>query len=27
VGVSELVTEDFSHGQNYGGIRAVNPFR
>jgi len=25
--VSELVTEDFSHGQNYGGIRAVNPFR
>ncbi|NDB95850.1 MAG: PIN domain-containing protein [Verrucomicrobia bacterium] len=27
VGVSELVTEDFSHGQNYGGVRAVNPFR
>jgi len=27
VGASELVTEDFSHGQNYGGIRAVNPFR
>lgn len=27
VGASELVTEDFSHGQNYGGIRVVNPFR
>ncbi len=27
VGASELVTEDFSHGQNYDGVRAVNPFR
>jgi len=26
-GGSELVTEDFSHGQNYDGVRAVNPFR
>jgi len=26
-GVTELVTEDFSHGQNYDGVRAVNPFR
>ena len=27
VGASELVTEYFSHGQNYDGVRAVNPFR
>ncbi len=27
VGASELVTEDSSHGQNYDGVRAVNPFR
>jgi predicted nucleic acid-binding protein len=26
-GAAELVSEDFSHGQNYGGVRAVNPFR
>ncbi len=26
-GATELVTEDFSHGQNYDGIRALNPFR
>ncbi len=27
VGARELVTEDFSHGQNYDGVRAVNRFR
>ena len=26
-GASELITEDFNHGQNYDGVRAVNPFR
>lgn len=26
-GATELVSEDFAHGQDYGGIRAVNPFR
>ena len=26
-GARELITEDFSHGQNYGGLRAINPFR
>lgn len=26
-GASELISEDFNHGQNYGGVRAVNPFR
>ena len=26
-GASEIVTEDFSHGQDYGGVRALNPFR
>ena len=26
-GASELVTEDLSHGQDYGGVRALNPFR
>ncbi len=25
-GASELITEDLSHGQNYGGVKAVNPF-
>lgn len=26
-GARELLTEDLNHGQDYGGIRAVNPFR
>jgi len=26
-GASEIYTEDFNHGQDYGGIRAINPFR
>ena len=26
-GATELVSEDFAHGQDYGGVRAVNPFR
>ena len=26
-GASELVTEDLSHGQDYGGVLALNPFR
>lgn len=25
-GATEVLTEDFSHGQDYGGIRAINPF-
>jgi predicted nucleic acid-binding protein len=25
-GATELVSEDFNNGQDYGGIRAVNPF-
>jgi len=25
-GALELITEDFNHGQNYGGVRALNPF-
>lgn len=25
-GASELITEDLSHGQNYGGVKVVNPF-
>jgi predicted nucleic acid-binding protein len=25
-GASELITEDFSHGRDYGGIRVINPF-
>jgi predicted nucleic acid-binding protein len=25
-GASELVTEDLNQGQDYGGVRAVNPF-
>jgi hypothetical protein len=24
---AEIISEDFAHGQNYGGIRATNPFR
>jgi len=26
-GAQELVSEDFNHGQDYDGIRAMNPFR
>jgi predicted nucleic acid-binding protein len=26
-GASELYTEDLNHGQDYGGVRAINPFR
>ncbi len=26
-GATELFSEDFAHGQDYGGVRAVNPFR
>lgn len=26
-GASELVTEDLNHGQDFGGVRAINPFR
>ena len=26
-GASELLTEDLNHGQDYGGVRAINPFR
>ena len=26
-GAQELVSEDFNHGQDYHGIRAINPFR
>ena len=26
-GATELVTEDLNHGQDYGGVRVVNPFR
>jgi predicted nucleic acid-binding protein len=26
-GASELVSEDFSHGQDYDGVHAINPFR
>ncbi len=25
-GASELITEDLNHGQDYGGIRVLNPF-
>jgi predicted nucleic acid-binding protein len=25
-GARELLTEDLNHGQDYGGVRAVNPF-
>ncbi|MDH7503232.1 MAG: hypothetical protein QHJ82_11060 [Verrucomicrobiota bacterium] len=27
LGATELITEDFNHGQDYEGIRAINPFR
>jgi predicted nucleic acid-binding protein len=26
-GARELVTENFSHGQDFGGVLAINPFR
>ena len=26
-GARELLTEDLNHGQDYGGVRAVNPFK
>lgn len=26
-GAEELISEEFNHGQDYDGIRAVNPFR
>jgi hypothetical protein len=26
-GATQLVTEDLNHGQDYGGVRAINPFR
>jgi predicted nucleic acid-binding protein len=26
-GALELCTEDLNHGQDYGGVRVVNPFR
>jgi predicted nucleic acid-binding protein len=26
-GAAELITEDFSDGQDYGGVRALNPFK
>ncbi len=26
-GAVELISEDFAHGQDYGGVRAANPFR
>ena len=26
-GASEIYTEDFNHGEDYSGIRAINPFR
>lgn len=26
-GATELVSEDFNHGQDYSGVKAVNPFR
>jgi predicted nucleic acid-binding protein len=25
-GANELITEDLNHGQDYDGIRAINPF-
>lgn len=25
-GAGELISEDFAHGQDYDGVRAVNPF-
>ncbi|HEY5894860.1 MAG TPA: PIN domain-containing protein [Chthoniobacterales bacterium] len=26
-GARDLLTEDLNHGQDYGGVRAINPFR
>ena len=26
VGASELITEDLNHGQNYDGVKVINPF-
>jgi predicted nucleic acid-binding protein len=26
-GAQELLTEDLNHGQDYGGVRVINPFR
>lgn len=26
-GAGELLTEDLNHGQDYGGVRVVNPFK
>ena len=26
-GACELLTEDFNHGQQYGSVRVINPFR
>lgn len=26
-GAAELITEDLNHGQNYDGVRVLNPFR
>lgn len=26
-GATEVLSEDFSHGQDYGGVRAINPFK
>ena len=26
-GARELLTEDLNHGQDYGGVRVVNPFK
>jgi predicted nucleic acid-binding protein len=26
-GATELYSEDFNHGQDYGGVRAINPFQ
>ncbi len=25
-GAGELISEDFAHGQDYDGVRAINPF-
>jgi predicted nucleic acid-binding protein len=26
-GATELISEDLNHGQDYGGVRVINPFR
>jgi predicted nucleic acid-binding protein len=26
-GATKLYSEDYNHGQNYGGIQVINPFR